>query len=230
MSDAIEAALLPCPWCGGAAREQENGRTPSLYREVVCDACDFCGPSHDTRAEAIAAWNRRPAITAYEAAKGGGVGVKPVAWRVKDYADGWIFYTDEKRARVEAKIMNGALVEPLYSADAITSPASGERDAVTQAAADVLAERKRQVEAEGWMPGHDDGHTSGELAQAAAAYAYYCTEADNSQPPAESIFPTTWDESWWKPSDHRRNLVKAGALILAEIERLDRAALRMEGK
>lgn len=29
---------------------------------------------------------------------------------------------------------------------------------------------------------------------------------------------------WWKPKDRRRNLVKAGALIVAEIERLDRLA------
>ncbi|MNY70647.1 hypothetical protein D3C86_2088230 [compost metagenome] len=34
-----------------------------------------------------------------------------------------------------------------------------------------------------------------------------------------------WSEDWWKPSpEPRRNLVKAGALILADIERLDRAA------
>ena len=32
-----------------------------------------------------------------------------------------------------------------------------------------------------------------------------------------------WDESWWKPSnDSIRNLVKAGALIAAEIDRLHR--------
>lgn len=34
-----------------------------------------------------------------------------------------------------------------------------------------------------------------------------------------------WHRVWWKPSTRRRNLVKAGALILAEIERLDRAAI-----
>lgn len=34
-----------------------------------------------------------------------------------------------------------------------------------------------------------------------------------------------WPDEWWKPAGPRRNLVKAGALILAEIERLDRAAL-----
>ncbi|MEB3421767.1 hypothetical protein VK682_24660 [Salipiger manganoxidans] len=35
-----------------------------------------------------------------------------------------------------------------------------------------------------------------------------------------------WDRKWWKPTTPRRDLVKAGALIVAEIERLDRAALR----
>ncbi|HHG5326055.1 TPA: hypothetical protein ACPWPG_001447 [Pseudomonas aeruginosa] len=33
-----------------------------------------------------------------------------------------------------------------------------------------------------------------------------------------------WDEQWWKPSTARRDMVKACALALAEIERLDRAA------
>lgn len=32
-----------------------------------------------------------------------------------------------------------------------------------------------------------------------------------------------WDDVWWKPKDPRTNLVKAGALILAEIERMDRS-------
>jgi hypothetical protein len=38
-----------------------------------------------------------------------------------------------------------------------------------------------------------------------------------------------WEASWFKPSTARRDLIKAGALILAEIERLDRAAERQEG-
>lgn len=52
-----------------------------------------------------------------------------VAWRVKDFADGWIFYTDEKRARTEAEIMAGALVEPLCRAP----KAAGVTEALTQA-------------------------------------------------------------------------------------------------
>lgn len=34
-----------------------------------------------------------------------------------------------------------------------------------------------------------------------------------------------WQRKWWKPKDPRRDLVRAGALIIAEIERIDRAAV-----
>lgn len=40
---------------------------------------------------------------------------EPVTWRVKDFADGWIYHTDEARARRLAEHMSGALVEPLYA-------------------------------------------------------------------------------------------------------------------
>lgn len=84
--------------------------------------------------------------------------------------------------------------------------------AVSQAAADVLAERERQKARLGWTPEHDDTHTDNSISRAAAAYAL-----DNSY-----IWP--WNGGF-KPEGHRRNLVKAGALILAEIERLDRIPL-----
>lgn len=90
-----------------------------------------------------------------------------------------------------------------------------EAEAITAAARDVLGERRRQIETEGWTPEHDDHHLPNELALAAASYV--CAD-EGDAPPA--IWP--WDWSWWKPKDRRRNLVKAGALILAEIERLDR--------
>jgi hypothetical protein len=35
-----------------------------------------------------------------------------------------------------------------------------------------------------------------------------------------------WEDKWWKPKDRRRDLVRAGALIVAEIERLDRLAAK----
>ena len=94
---------------------------------------------------------------------------------------------------------------------------------MTHAARDVLAERQRQIEVEGWTPENDDAYQSGDIADAAACYAMTSPRmrGDRSAP-----FDWPWVGRWWKPTDRRRNLVKAGALILAEIERLDRAALR----
>lgn len=92
---------------------------------------------------------------------------------------------------------------------------------MSKAARDVLAERQRQIESEGWTLEHDDGHTNGEMAGAAACYAL--TAADHwasSDAAICSVWP--WDWSWWKRKDRRHNLVKAGALIIAEIERIDR--------
>lgn len=91
----------------------------------------------------------------------------------------------------------------------------------------MLAGRRRQVEAEGWTPERDDEHDKGELAKAAGCYAWIASQSDGlrdafiTPPPT---WPIRWASEWWKPTDRRRNLVKAGALILAEIERLDRAA------
>lgn len=90
---------------------------------------------------------------------------------------------------------------------------------MTTAARDVLAERQRQISAEGWTPEHDDAHSNGSLAMAAACYCEPRHRFHN-EPPTD--WP--WNKAWWKPCGRRRNLIKAGALILAEIERLDRAA------
>jgi len=93
-------------------------------------------------------------------------------------------------------------------------------DALGDAARDVLAERQRQISAEGWTPEHDDEHEIGELARAAACYAANATGFRLMN--RANLWP--WDRAWWKPTTPRRDLVKAGALILAEIERIDRAA------
>ena len=96
----------------------------------------------------------------------------------------------------------------------------GQADLST-AARDVLAERARQISAEGWTPEHDDQHVDGEMAQASGCYALnaagWKTEA------LRGCWPIKWMAAWFKPTTPRRDLVKAGALIIAEIERLDRA-------
>ena len=86
---------------------------------------------------------------------------------------------------------------------------------------EIARERERQMDAEGWSLDHDDHHRDGEMALAAACYA-----APKFVGFAGAVFgalPWPWERQWWKPRDARRNLVKAAALIVAEIERLDRA-------
>jgi hypothetical protein len=103
-------------------------------------------------------------------------------------------------------------------------------DDVLQNAAsrDVLAERARQISDEGWTPEHDDQYTNYELAHAAACYAMLAGTRARSDYDQPALWP--WKRDWWKPRDRRHDLVRAAALILAEIERMDRAALRNLGK
>lgn len=89
----------------------------------------------------------------------------------------------------------------------------------------IADERQRQISAEHWTADHDDAHTDGELRDAAIAYAIACEDRPDHNRP--DLWP--WDLSSWKPSnDPIRNLVKAGALIAAEIDRLQRKHTRDE--
>jgi len=97
----------------------------------------------------------------------------------------------------------------------------------------IRHERLRQVRMEGWSPEHDDGHKQAEMAAAAVCYGALAVAQQTRHlegRPSEMYAPKTdhvrwpWDDEWWKPSNNAiRNLVKAGALIAAEIDRLVRA-------
>ena len=99
----------------------------------------------------------------------------------------------------------------------------------------IEAERRRQIEKEGWTPEHDDSHNLGELSQAGSAYAGVASaqcrgagaeEFDGFMMVCEGEWP--FESESWKPNDDPiRNLAKAGALIAAEIDRLQRQ--RTEG-
>lgn len=107
---------------------------------------------------------------------------------------------------------------------------------------DVARERTRQVDDENWTPEHDDAHGDGSIALAAACYAMFASVSDKARASTDvpgglttdgkpiegwaawlEIWP--WERKFWKPTHRRRDLIKAGALIVAEIERIDRAAL-----
>lgn len=102
-------------------------------------------------------------------------------------------------------------------------------DDISQAIKDLWLERERQVAQESFTAEHDDMHLHGELSGAASAYALSAAaglmsgrDAPIAEPPPFFRF----DRGWWKPTTPRRDLLKAAALIIAEIERLDRAAAK----
>ena len=100
----------------------------------------------------------------------------------------------------------------------------------------IAAERQRQITQEGWTPEHDDEHDAEQLACGAAYYALPPAmrvervlflsgapgprEIYEKRSIAEFIWP--WTDNWRKPTPNNRvkELVKAGAMIAAEIERL----------
>lgn len=97
----------------------------------------------------------------------------------------------------------------------------------SQGAADIQAERQRQMETEGFTDAHDDKNTDHEFIRAAWSYMGQVI-ADDDQMDFQFMgyWPDTWSPDWFKPTTSRRNLVKAGALIAAEIDRQDRAMRR----
>lgn len=102
----------------------------------------------------------------------------------------------------------------------------------------VLLERDRQIFEEGWSERHDDGHPLGSLTVAALCYleAGLALISGSAEEEDVSLYfgavpeRWPWEERWWKPADDPvRNLVKAGALIAAEIDRLLRDQARAFG-
>jgi hypothetical protein len=86
-------------------------------------------------------------------------------------------------------------------------------------------QRKRQGDGEAYSLAHDDEHTEGELARAAACYAIPPHVRARNQDWVAILAPYNWHLKL-RAGDRKRELVKAGALIAAELDRL----LRAEGE
>jgi hypothetical protein len=86
----------------------------------------------------------------------------------------------------------------------------------------IHEERTRQVQGEGYTAERDDEYVDQELVSAALAYA--CAGDYHQGDTAIDFWP--WDAPFKPSDDPVRNLVKAGALIAAEIDRVLRKAER----
>lgn len=122
--------------------------------------------------------------------------------------------------------------------DARPTPPVGVK-ALSKALTDIAVERARQQAVEGWDHEHDDSYQEGQLPSAAACYAWFAALPKQFREDVGASFPVfgdgellravwPWEADWWKPKTPRKDLVRAGALIAAEIERLDRASKCLE--
>lgn len=86
---------------------------------------------------------------------------------------------------------------------------------------EIREERMRQLDIHGYSSTHDSRvNDDAELARAAAAY---CLSASGHTIAPGFCWPAHWDVALFKPKFPRRDLIKAGALILAELERIERS-------
>lgn len=157
------------------------------------------------------------------------------------------YYKLAKQFEIQVRVMNEAakfsaalIKSQVDQIEALKSPKNAEqpqnrRSIIMKTGIELIAdERQRQVEKEGWTPEHDDAHIRNELPLAAKSYLWHviargwvCETED-----LKSTYKTEradsycwpWDESWWKPKNPVQDLVRAGALIAAEIDRLNRLA------
>lgn len=93
-------------------------------------------------------------------------------------------------------------------------------DSLSPAFMDVLAERRRQVAEEGYSPESDAELTDYQLPRAAACYVLAASGVARHK----STLFWPFAQPMKVAEQRRRNLIKAAALILAELERLDREA------
>ncbi|RBO54685.1 hypothetical protein DSD19_04730 [Rhodovulum sp. BSW8] len=157
--------------------------------------------------------------------------------RVERWLDGgpWFAYGvfAGERQRIAEGTFNGGFQtaeEAMAAVDAKVLTAL--RGIQTNGVAAIADERRRQIEVEGWTPEHDDAHDEFEMSLAAAAYAVSGTLGPSAllDQATQDAIRKTWpfQAHLFRPTGGRKDLVRAGALIAAEIDRLDRAALRQE--
>ncbi|MBA0419527.1 hypothetical protein D7Y22_00935 [Stenotrophomonas maltophilia] len=147
---------------------------------------------------------------------------EPIGWFTDDHL------TDRSATTYDRTVADrwrakGWPVSPLYAAPAQAV------DLGTGIKA-IASERERQLCIEGFSRDSDEQYREGELARAATAYVQLAAmdlqvgsrkHIASQEPP----FFWPWAPEWWKPVDARHDLVRAGALIAAQIDLIDSQAV-----
>lgn len=87
---------------------------------------------------------------------------------------------------------------------------------------EITTERRRQISAEGRKPVCSDTIRLGELLRAANLYLWHGTDKGAALDQNGTPVNWPWDAEQWDPKDRYTNVVRAGALCLAEAERQHR--------
>lgn len=132
------------------------------------------------------------------------------------------------RSEVESALAERDKWEQAYNEAIMSQPV------ISKAAQDILNERQRQIEAEGFTAERDARYVGYPLARAGAAYALAASATVEERDgmlaswvravPNEVVeaWPSDWDARHFKPKTRRDDLVKAAALILAQLDQMDR--------
>jgi hypothetical protein len=88
---------------------------------------------------------------------------------------------------------------------------------------DVKHKRHRQIIVHGWSRAHDDTHTDGSLAIAAIPFIQAACNDKLKLTDEELQVFWPWPGRFRSVDKKREHLINAAALLVAEIERLDRA-------
>ncbi len=221
----LERKAAPAPAAGAAPTERRNDLVPGVMH---CAKCKF---QLNRVTLCVSDGNTYAGDSKTEPCPNGCGPLWPVTWE-QEARSGWKALEEmhdrlqnATRAAAPAPDAPRLIGVDMAAGPDATAYWTAEPAPLTQAVRDVLAERQRQISEIGYAPDHDDEHADGSLARAAACYALGRKSVRALEwSPDVILWP--WENWAWKNGEPRRMLVKAGALILAEIERLDRAAAR----
>lgn len=220
----MDHQLKPCPFCGGVAMftvERRKNHPDIGGHSAMCGTCGagigyVFATGDDPRPLLAEQWNKRTTGAKH------GIDCR----KAPHVGEGYLHASDDDGPYDVDGLAYCGRCHVALACHAHRSPP------LSRGAEDVMAERARQVEQKGRPPEHDDAHESGQLAAAGSAYAL--AAADHLHPFScgdggydTHATPLAWPQDWeFKPGPPRRMLVKAAALIIAEIERLDRSHRR----